>query len=392
MIRLNTLLVCALCGIFSISCATPRGESGAIADIQPGERPDLATDEAGLWMVVDKVEKKLKTSGNRVTDPQINQYVQDIVCKLASSYCSDIRIYIMQVPEFNASMAPNGTMQVWTGLILRAQNEAQLAYVLGHEIGHYLRRHTIQAWRDAQLKANLSVLFQIATAAAGVGYVGPLGDLVALGSIQAFSRDNEREADEVGFELITRAGYDPREAPRIWESLMKEHDASERGSPSIFFATHPPTDERIETLQAKAQDAASQDGKFFLGKGEIETVALPLRATLLRDELRRGEFKESQVLLDTLMDNDVGLGQLHFFQGELYRLRAEPGDQEKALFAFQKALEFPDAPPETHRALGLYFFKAGELSKALAALKQYLILQPDALDKAMIHEYIRQLE
>jgi len=113
---------------------------------------------------------------------------------------------------------------------------------------------------------------------------------------------------------------------------------------------------------------------------------------LLRDELRRGEFKESQVLLDTLIENGMGLGQLHFFQGELYRLRAEQADQEKALAAYQKVLVFPDAPPETHRALGLLFLKAGKPTKARAALEQYLALQPDALDHAMIREYISQME
>lgn len=390
MTLLKTILIVVMCGM-CISCATPRGEPGALEDIKPGERPDLATDEAGLWMVVDNVEKILKTSGRRVTDPHINQYVRDIVCKLAGSYCPDIRIYIMQVPQFNASMAPNGTMQVWTGLILRAQNEAQLAYVLGHEIGHYLRRHSIQRWRDVQMKANLSVLFQIATAAAGVGYAGQLGHLALIGSIQAFSRDNEREADDVGFELMAQAGYDTREAPKIWESLMKEQEASERETPSIFFATHPPTEERIETLTAKAKEAVSQGGNFFVGKKELEAVALPLRATLLRDELRRGEFKETQVLLDKLMEGGVGLGQLHFFQGELHRLRAEPDDQEKAVVAYQKALEFPNAPPEAHRALGLFYFKAGEKPKAREALEGYLDLKPDGADHEMIREYLRQL-
>jgi len=382
------VLVCGMC----MSCATPRGEPGALEDIKPGERPDLATDEAGLWMVVDNVEKILKTSGRRVTDPHINQYVRDIMCKLAGSYCPDIRIYIMQVPDFNASMAPNGTMQVWTGLILRAQNEAQLATVLGHEIGHYLRRHSIQRWRDVQMKANLSVLFQIATAAAGVGYAGQLGHLALIGSIQAFSRDNEREADDVGIELMAQAGYDPREAPKIWESLMKELQASEREAPSIFFATHPPTEERIETLTAKAKKDVAQGGNFFVGKDEFEAVVLPLRATLLRDELRRGEFKETQVLLDKLMKGGVGLGQLHFFQGELYRLKGESEDKGKTIAAYQKALEFPDAPPKTHRALGLYFFKAEEKAKARAALGRYLDLRPEADDQAMVREYIRQME
>ncbi len=391
MTLLKTILIVVMCGM-CISCATPRGEPGALEDIKPGERPDLSTDEAGFWMMVDNVEKKLKTSGRRVTDPHINQYIREIVCKLAGSYCSDIRIYIMQVPQFNASMAPNGTMQVWTGLILRAQNEAQLAYILGHEIGHYLRRHSIQRWRDMEMKSNVSVLFQIATAAAGVGSLGQLGHLALMGSIQAFSRDNEREADDVGFELMAQAGYDPREAPKIWESLMKEHEASEREAPSIFFATHPPTEERIETLTAKAKEAVSQGEDFFVGKKELEAVAVPLRATLLRDELRRGEFKETQVLLDKLMEGGVGLGQLHFFQGELYRLKGESEDKEKAIAAYQKALEFPDAPPKTHRALGLYFFKAEEKAKARIAWWRYLDLRPEADDQAMIREYIRQME
>ena len=389
---MKALFLIVACALLSVSCATPRGEPGALEDINPGERPELHTDEAGLWMTVDNMEEKIKTSGNRVADPQLNQYVRKIVCKLAESHCSDIRIYVMQVPHFNATMVPNGMMQVWTGLILRAKNEAQLAYVLGHEIGHYLRRHSIQGWRDARMKSNLGVLFQIATAAAGVGYIGSLGQIALIGSIQAFSRDNEREADDVGFELMVNAGYDPREAPQIWESLMKEQAASETEAPSIFFATHPPTEERVETLTAKAQEVTMKGGQFFIGKEELESVVLPLRATLLRDELRRGEFKATQILLDKLLQGGVGLGQLHFFQGELYRLRAEPDDQEKAVDAYWKALEFSDVPPETHRALGLHYFKAGDSPKARAALERYLALQPDADDREMIRAYIDKLE
>ena len=380
------------CGILSVSCATPRGEPGALEDMAQGERPELHTDEAGLWMQFDNMEEKFKTSGNRVADQQLNQYVRKIVCKLAAPHCPDIRTYVMQVPHFNATMAPNGMMQVWTGLILRAQNEAQLAYILGHEIGHYLRRHSIQRWRDVRMKSNLNIVFRIAMAAAGADYVGQLGQLALVGSIMAFSRDNEREADDAGFELMVNAGYDPREAPKIWKSLMKEHSASEREAPSIFFATHPPTDERIETLTTKAQEVTAQGVQFFVGKEEFEAVVLPLRATLLRDELRREEFKETQVLLDTLIEGGVGLGQLHFFQGELHRRSAEPDEQKKAVVAYRKALTFSDAPPETHRALGLYYLKAGDSPEARTALERYLALQPDADDQAMIRAYIDKLE
>jgi tetratricopeptide (TPR) repeat protein len=374
------------------SCATPRGAPGALPDIKPGQRPPLDSDEAGLWMAMDRVEGNLRTSGRLITDPGLNAYVRDIVCKLAGPYCADIRVYVVQTPHFNATMAPNGAMEVWTGLILRAQNEAQLAYVLGHEIGHYLRRHSIQMWRDVRTKSDLLVFFNVLTAAAGVGYAGNLGQLVALGSLYAFSRDNEREADDVGFELMVNAGYDSREAAKIWEALVKEQAAAKGSTPFIFFATHPPTEERIDTLRKLAQRAVAQGGQANVGTERFGAATLPLRAALLRDELRQREFSRSQVVLDRLIEYGVGLGELYFFQGELYRLRAEKGDEAKAIAAYEKALEVGAAPTETHRALGLMFSKTGERGKARASFERYLQGRPDAEDRDMIKAQLEQLE
>ncbi len=104
------------------------------------------------------------------------------------------------------------------------------------------------------------MVFSVLTAGAGVGVLGLLGQLAVLGSVLAFSRDNEREADAIGFELMARAGYDQREAARIWETLEKERKAADKSRAFVFFATHPPTDERIESLRAlvsKASPAAT---------------------------------------------------------------------------------------------------------------------------------------
>ncbi len=375
-----------------VACATPGGGPGAMADIKPGQRPALDTDEAGLWMQMDRLEESLKTSGRLLTDPGLNSYIRDMVCRLVGPHCSDIRVYVVQTPHFNASMAPNGTMQVWTGLVLRAENEAQLAYVLGHEVAHYLRRHSVQVWRDVRSKSNLLVYFRLLTAAAGVGFVGPLADLAALASVYAFSRDNEREADDLGFELMVKAGYDPREAPKIWEALLKERAASKDSAPFIFFATHPATEERIDTLKKLAENTAAAGGPGRVGKEEFLAAILSMRATLLRDELRRREFAGSQVVLDRLFESGVGTGELHYFQGELYRLRGQEGDADKAIAAYQKASQMADAPVETDRALGLLFSKAGEKEKARSSFERYLQRRPDAEDRAMIRAYLQQLE
>lgn len=382
---LAVLLTCA-------TCATPPDAPVAFPDIQPGQRPSLDSDEAGLWMQMDRVEARLRTSGQLITETGLNTYVREVMCRLTGPRCADIRIYIVETPHFNASMAPNGTMQVWTGLLLRAQNEAQLAFVLGHEFGHYLRRHSLQIWRDLRSKSDSLAFFRVLSAAAGIGFAGDLGQLIALSSLYAFSRDNEREADEVGFELMAKAGYDPREAFRVWEALLKEQAASKKRGPAIFLATHPSPEERIETLKSRAEQAMTGRQTPVVGKQRLLMTIQPFRSAFFRDELRRREFKETQVLLDRLFDNGSGLGELHFFQGELYRLRADPDDEQKAITAYQKAVALPDAPAEAHRALGLLLTRAGDKAGARSAFARYLEIRPQADDREMISEYLKKLD
>jgi predicted Zn-dependent protease len=384
-------LLALLAVLTAPACATPRGTRGALPDIRPSQRPALDSDEAGLWMQMDRVEQDLRTSGHLITDAAVRAYLRDILCRLATDHCTDIRLYVVQTPHFNASMAPNGVMQVWTGLILRADNEAQLAYVLGHELGHYLRRHSVQRWRDVRTKTNVAAVFTVLTAAAGQGYIGSLAQLVALGSILQFSRDNEREADEIGLELMARAGYDPREAAKIWEALDKERRAGKDSEPLIFFATHPPTDERIETLKELARKTYTPDRDWADGRQAYMKAVRPLRATLLRDELRLRASARTQVLLERLLAAEPASGQLHFFQGELYRLRNDDGDPARALESYERALARGGAPPETNRAAGLLLMRRGEKERARAAFDRYLTEAPEAEDKQMIHAYLEQL-
>jgi predicted Zn-dependent protease len=342
-------------------------------------------------MQMDRVEQSLRSSGHLVTDDAVRAYLRDIVCKLAPEHCADIRLYIVQAPYFNASMAPNGAMQVWTGVLLRADNEAQLAYVLGHELGHYLRRHSLQQWRDLRLKTNVASVFGVLTAAAGHGYVGSLAHLVALGSVLQFSRDNEREADDIGIELMVRAGYDPGEAPKIWEALEKERHAARDPRPLIFFATHPASDERIATLRELARKAQTPDRVWTTGRQRYLTAMLPLRAALLRDELHLRDFARTQVLMERLLAAEPLSGQLHFFQGDLYRLRNGQDDLARALASYEQALALGGAPPETYRGAGLLLMRQGQKERARDAFDHYLTEAAEAEDKPMIRSYLEQL-
>jgi predicted Zn-dependent protease len=342
-------------------------------------------------MYMDRIESRLKTSGRVVTDPALNAYVRQIVCNVDPVHCSDIRIYIVDTPHFNASMAPNGCMQVWTGLMLRSENEAQLAYVLGHETAHYLRRHTLQQWRTVRNTSAALTFFSLATAAAGVGFAGDLAQLIAVGAIFAYSRDQEREADAIGFEMMASAGYEPVQASQIWGELLAEDEAGGKSAKSIFFATHPTTTERIATLKNLADKTAKERSSWTAGQEAYLNAINPFRNQWLHEEVQKGNYNGSMVLLNRLLKNQGDSAELHFFLGELYRLRGEKDDCENACTEYQKALQLGNPPPEVYRSLGVVRLRMGKTTEARESFEEYLKVNPDASDRQIIESYINRL-
>jgi predicted Zn-dependent protease len=353
-----------------LSCST----TPAAQKIKPAEKPAVESDEAGLWMYMDQIEQNLKTSGRIENDPDLNSYVLSILCKLTPDYCKDIRFYIVRTPHFNATMAPNGFMQIWSGLMLRAQNEAQLAYVLGHELAHYQQRHTLERWRTVRNTTSALAFFQIAAAGAGVGYVGDIAYLATVAGIFAYNRDQEREADDLGFEHMANAGYDFHEAANIWEALIEEREAADHPDQFIIFASHPTTKERIKTLRKQAQQMEAEGKRGQKYQMEYLTAIHPFRPIWLKNELRKRDYEASQVVLDHLFKSNDASGELYFFRGELYRMRAQEEDIQKAIVSYQNALGFEDCPPAAYRSLGLMFWKKNQIEDARTCLETYLKL------------------
>lgn len=388
--RACILLFLALSVLLGCNNAALRREP--ITDMQPGYRPDIDTDEAGIWYSVGKAEQELQTSGKLIKDPELNQYVKIIVCQIAPDLCDDMRIYIAQIPYFNATMAPNGMMQVWSGLLLRAQNEAQLAYILGHEIAHYKKRHSLQTIRKLRSTTDFLAAFSIVTAVSGVGYAGSIAEIVATGAFLKFSRDHEREADQIGFTLMQHANYDPRESAKLWEGLIAEQEAMDEDGPSLFFSTHPPTAERIATLKQESQQlSASRSSDWVVGKQEFQQAVAPFLLDFLLDELRLRQFASLQIVLDRMKEQQRQLGEVWYVQGELYKTRNLEDDVDKAKAAFLQALAFERVPSDVYRSLGLVCQKLEQNDEAKTWYQQYLEQTPEAFDRAMIQAYIDKL-
>lgn len=366
--------------------------------IGPGYRPTDA-DEQGLWDEVKRVEEEVSGSSLVINQGGVNDYLRELIGKVGGPAARDFRIYLLHVPEFNAMMFPTGFAVVFSGLLLRMRNEAQLAGVIAHECGHFLRKHMIREWRDTRRKNDIFAVGAMALGGVGAGaglYMGDIAQLAELGTILSlfrYSRELEAEADATGLRLIAEAGYSPMEMSRVWEQMIGEMNASayyrhtRRDRGYSIFADHPAPDDRMADLKASAQEMTVPGRIYDTGRERYLKAIAPIRQRLLDDQVKLNDPGASEYIIQTLAQ-DGWNGLLRFYEGEVWRLRDLPGDEGRAEVSYAAAVTYPDAPAEAWRWHGLALIKAGRRPDGRAALSHYLALKPDAPDAPWIRQLI----
>ncbi|MDY7098397.1 MAG: M48 family metallopeptidase [Pseudomonadota bacterium] len=350
------------------------------------EGPYQPTDELerSLWLQMDEYERTLKSSKQVIDDPQLNAYIRAVLCRTVGPECEYIRLYVLRSPQFNATMAPNGAMTVWSGLLLRAQNEAQLAAVLGHEFAHFKRRHSLQLFRKAKEKSNAAAWL----AFTGVGLLFSVG---MLNSIFKFSREMEEQADIDGLKLIADAGYDASQVPLIWEQLLDERDATleargrkkkKRKIKAGLFATHPPSQARVEYLQAAVAELGQVDADA--GEEAYQLAMSRWWPQFLDDQLKMNDDGGSSFLIDSMVNANGWTPWLSYARAEFHRRRGDAGDFDTAIGHYSDAIERGGQLPELWRGRGYALRKAGRKEEAKADFREYLKRVPDAPDRAMV--------
>ena len=372
------------------SCQTPLGGAKDVENIDPEERPGIESIEAGLWMQMNNYEEQLKTSGSRVKDKNLDKYLKDLLCTL-TVYCKDIRVYVLDIPYFNAFMAPNGMMVVWTGLLLRVENEAQLSAVIGHEAGHYIKRHSLKAWLDAKARTDLMALLSIGLAVGGVpggGDIFNITQLLQAGIMAKHSRDNEREADEIGLDALIKAGYDPDEAPKVWENIIKEMELGENKKPPAFLASHPNPKERIKNLQEQTKRYSKIERKK--NKENLKKIIHPYLKKWIRNEIRvNNKIEQTEFVFSKVFNDTNNLYLLKFYQGEIYRLKKDEEKNKKAIKLYRDSIKENKDFPDAYRELGLLLLKENKNNEAKEKLKKYVDLAPNAKDVEIVKSYIK---
>jgi predicted Zn-dependent protease len=186
-------------------------------------------------------------------DPQVSAYITSIGKRLARAAPGAKYPYSFSVAnyrEINAFSLPGGPIWINRGVLHAAGNESQVAGVLAHEIAHIAQRHAADQMTKAILaRWSLGVLGAMLGNAGGAGTAQVAGALVTNGVFLKFSRDDEREADRVGLQILTKAGWDPRGMIELFEVLRRE-GRRDPGAVEVFFSTHPSPQDRIAQLTA----------------------------------------------------------------------------------------------------------------------------------------------
>ncbi len=374
-------LFCLMLLVFPIvsAQATSQSSKPSAFDYQP-----QSEDERGLWMQMNDQEREIKASKFLITDSALNQYIRSILCRtVGQSRCVATRIYLMRTPYFNASMAPNGMLVVWSGLLLRARNEAELASVLAHEFNHFEQQHSLQSFRDIRAKSDALTWLSFIPALGAVSQMG------IVGSVFQFNRDMEKQADLLALQDLVRSGYDPMASANIWAELRAEMDAtaaarhkkSEKDDGDSFFSTHPSNSDRMAYLKAAAEKA--HDAKSYLGAAAYRKAMQSWLPLLFDDQIKLNDFGATDFLLKQLAHKGWS-DDLLYARGELYRARGKSGDFASAAVYYRQSIAKGSNIAENWRGLGLALLRLDKPVEARAMLQIYLNKAPIAADRDLI--------
>ncbi|MBC7951204.1 MAG: M48 family metalloprotease [Rhodospirillaceae bacterium] len=236
------------------------------------------TGKSGFNLLNEDDERKLgrdthpqivKEFGGIHDDPALGAYVAGIghrLVKVCETPAAQFRFTVLNSPIVNAMALPGGYIYVTRGLLALTGNEAEIAGVVGHEIGHVLARHTAERVSQAQATNVLSGVLGVIGAVAGIPGVGDVAQMGAGAYLQSFSRDQETEADHLGLRYLSRAGWHPHAMVSMLERLRDqarlEALMAGRSPDSVdkmdFMASHPRTIDRVHAAMTEAAGAAPQ--------------------------------------------------------------------------------------------------------------------------------------
>ncbi len=220
-----------------------------------------------------RMSAEVEKQAHVVDDPLIAEYVNRLGQNLAKQANAPfpVTVKLIQSSEINAYTLPGGYVYVNSAILTMADDEAEFASVIAHEIGHAAARHATRQESRGQLAKIIGVPLEVLIpGVAGVAARQAAG-IAAPIATQHFSREFETEADKLGVHYLYDAGYDPSASIDMFEKIASTERATP-GRVAQLFLSHPPTQERIKKTQVEIRKLNPEHGEYILNTSDFETV------------------------------------------------------------------------------------------------------------------------
>lgn len=260
-------------------------KSGSKDDVEAIGNRGLGNRGAGNWYSLEREIKMgreyaqmVESSAKMVQDPVVNEYVNRIGQNIVRNSDAQVpfTIKVVDSDEVNAFALPGGFFYVNSGLILAADEEAELAGVMAHEIAHVAARHGTRQMTRSQW-ANIGTL-PLIFIGGGLGYAVRTAAGFGLPmAFMQFSRGFESEADYLGVQYLYKSGYDPQSYVSFFEKIQAK-EKKKPGSLSKAFSTHPQTPDRIEKTQEEISKILPEKDNYIISTSEFDDVKSRLAA------------------------------------------------------------------------------------------------------------------
>ena len=280
--------------------ATTSEQDQAVKGVKPGSEKDVnSVGNRGVGKGVNlySLEREIalgkgaaqevERSAKMITDPVVTEYVNRVGQNLVRNSDAKVpfTIKVIDSDEINAFALPGGFFYVNSGLILHADEEAELAGVMSHEIAHVAARHGTRNATKGEIAqfASIPLILLGPGGWAGYGLYQGLNLAIPLGFLK-FSRDNEREADFLGLQYMYKAGYDPNAFVSFFEKIEAEERRHPGSIPKVF-STHPPTPERVQKAQEEIATILPTRDEYIVTTSEFDIVKARLGKIENRNKL-----------------------------------------------------------------------------------------------------------
>jgi beta-barrel assembly-enhancing protease len=216
--------------------------------------------------------QEVERSSKLLTDPQVAEYVNRLGQNLVKNSDAKVpfTIKVIDSDEINAFALPGGFFYVNSGLITAADEEAELAGVMAHEIAHVAARHGTEQYTKATLANYATIPLIFMSGGLGYGLYQAAGFLIPMQFLH-FSRKAESEADFLGLEYMYKTGYDPTAFVSFFEKIQAQ-EKKKPGKLSKMFSTHPPTGDRIEKTQANIASILPSREQYVISTSEFDQI------------------------------------------------------------------------------------------------------------------------